>query len=308
MSDSMSDFTFASDGIDLPKGAWARAHRQRLRHGGRTVMALTQGLVRNYAYPLCTPAGYCVTSEAPADHPHHQSLWIGADHVHVQTPAVAGTIEEYTYNFYVNETFQGRAAGRIVERACSAAMLPDGSFEIVQELEWRGPPEWAADEGRLVALERRAYRIETGERRNRIEVSSRLSADERAVRLGPTRHAYFNARVADTMIVANGGAIRDDLGREGGAAVSGEGARWVDFSGPIGGGARAGVTVIPHALPRRRPFWFVADWGVVTVGPFRGEALALEPGRPFQSSYTVLVHDGDADIAEAEAIAGRQED
>src|SRR5690606_35586557 len=137
---------------DLPKGAWARTHRQRLRHDGRSVLALTQGLFRNYAYPLYTPAGYIVTSESPADHPHHASLWIAADHVHAQMPAVDGTIEEYTYNFYVNETFQGRAAGRIIERSCSAAATGDGHFEIVQDLEWRGPSEWGADEGRCVAL------------------------------------------------------------------------------------------------------------------------------------------------------------
>ena len=63
----MSDFAFESDAIALPKGAWAKTHRHRLRWRDRTVLALTQGDFRAYAYPLCTPAGFCVTSEAPAD-------------------------------------------------------------------------------------------------------------------------------------------------------------------------------------------------------------------------------------------------
>src|SRR5690606_17594130 len=106
----------------------------------------------------------------------------------------------------------------------------------------------------------------------------RLAGGDFAMKLGPTRHAYFNVRVADSMIVANGGAITDDRGRSG-TAVSGDGALWVDFSGPVGGGRIAGITVIPRPAEGREPFWFVTDWGVATVGPFRTRGLELEPGQ-----------------------------
>ena len=85
-----------------------------LKHGGRIVLGLTQGRQRPYVYPLTTPAGFPVTSECPADHPHHNSFWIGADHVHCRMPVEGGKFEEYTYNFYVDEVFQGRAPGRLV--------------------------------------------------------------------------------------------------------------------------------------------------------------------------------------------------
>lgn len=300
----MPDFVFESDAITLPRGAWAKTHRHRLRWQGRTVLALTQGAFRSYAYPLCTPAGFCVTSETPADHPHHASLWIGSDHVHSLMPAANGSIEEYTYNFYVNETFQGRAPGCILQASVAGRALDADRFEIVQELEWRGPVEWAADPGRLIARETRTVTATVGERRHRIEVASRLTGGDFALKLGPTRHAYFNVRVADSMIVANGGAIVDDRDRRGGAGVSGEGARWVDFSGPVGAGHVAGTTVIAHPVEGREPFWFVADWGVVTIGLFRVKGLDLEPGQTFDSAYTVLVHDGPPDIAEASRIAG----
>ena len=300
----MSDFAFESDAIALPKGAWAKTHRHRLRWRERTVLALTQGDFRAYAYPLCTPAGFCVTSEAPADHPHHASMWIASDHVHAMMPAANGTTEEYTYNFYVDETFQGRAPGRILQTGVAGRARDGDRFEIVQELEWRGPAEWAADAGRRIAHETRTLTISAADTRYRIDVSSRLSGGDFAMKLGPTRHAYFNVRAADSMIVANGGTLADDKGRSGGAAVSGEGARWVDFSGPVGGGHIAGMTVIPHGATGREPFWFVADWGVVTVGPFRVSGLALQPGEEFQSAYTVLVHDGAMDRDEADRIAG----
>jgi hypothetical protein len=299
----MPEFSFEPDNIALPRGAWAKTHRQRLRWGGRTILALTQGEFRSYTYPLVTPSGYCVTSESPADHPHHSSLWIAADHVHALMPAAGGTTEEYTYNFYVNEIFQGRAPGRILEKTASGRSLDGNRFEIVQELEWRGPSEWAAASGRCLLLERRVLAINAGQGRHRIDVTSELTARDFAIRLGPTRHAYFNIRVADCMIAANGGVVKDDRGRSGGTAVSGEGARWVDFTGPVGGDKAAGITIIPHPNLERPPYWFVADWGVVTVGPFRAEPLQLKKGQPFSSRHTILVHDGEADIAEVERIA-----
>src|SRR5438552_2940223 len=108
-------FSLSDDAIALPKGAWARTHRRTLRKNERPVLAFTQGRCRSYIYPLFTPAGYSVTSECPADHPHHNSFWIAADHVHCRMPVAAGRYEEYTYNFYLDDTFQGRAPGQIVE-------------------------------------------------------------------------------------------------------------------------------------------------------------------------------------------------
>lgn len=274
----------------------------RLRHGDASVLAVTQGAFRSYLHPLSTPAGFCVTSESPSDHPHHCGAWIASDHVHAMVPAANAQVEEYTYNFYVDEVFQGRSPGRIVGVVKEAGAADDG-YRIVQTLEWHGPAEWAAPAGRLVAREVRTITVDCGARRNRIDMTSRLSCGEFALKLGPTRHAWFNVRVADSMIVQNGGVVIDDRGLSGGAAVSGAGARWVDFTGPVGGSAIAGVSVVPHRLPGRMPFWFVADWGVVTVGPFRDVGLSLGPEETFESSYTLLVHDGPPDRDEIELIA-----
>ena len=43
--------------------------------------------------------------------------------------------------------------------------------------------------------------------------------------------------------------------------------------------------------------WFVADWGVVTVGPFRVKGALVRRGEALKARYRVLVHDGDADAA-----------
>ena len=162
-----------------------------------------------------------MTSEHPADHPHHNSFWFAADHVYCRMPVTHGKgYEDYTYNLYLNETFQGRAPGRIVETAC-AGTAGRRRFRIAQMLDWRGPAEWAAPDGRLAARETRTLQIRRRGDAKVIEVESRLAAVDWDFTLGPTRHAYFNVRMADSMIVALGGAVRDDRGRIGGDAVSG---------------------------------------------------------------------------------------
>lgn len=287
----MSEFTFDSDTIHLPTGAWARSHRRSLRWQGRDLLALTQGAWRPYLFPLYTPAGFAVTTESPADHPHHNSVWIASDHVHCRVPA-AGAFEEYTYNLYVNEVFQGRAPGRLVETRCDGAALGPDRFRMIQEIAWHGPREWGADQGRHIAGEKRTIEVRTGDAFHIVDVRSRLAPTEWDLSLGPTRHAYFNLRVAESMRVTHGGRVIDAEGRQGGDAITGTSTAWIDYSGPIGGGRWAGVAVLPSPQGAGGS-WFVTDWGVVTVGPFRSEARVLQRGQELSLAYRLIVHDGD---------------
>jgi hypothetical protein len=293
MGSAHNAFTLVDDDIALPKGAFARTHRKTLMCDGRPVMGLTQGRHRPYVFPLFTPAGFAVTTESPADHPHHNSFWIAADHVHGRMPAADGRVEEYTYNFYVDETFQGRAPGSLVVTGTRTEPRADATA-IIQEIEWRGPAEWAAPAGRMVARETRTMTVQATDRLYVIDIDSRLAAADWDFSLGPTRHAYFNIRVAPGMTVPFGGTVVDDRGHEGGTALSGGGARWVDFSGPVGGGHRAGLAVFPDPRDHDDMWWFVADWGVVTVGPFRLQQRVIRKGDELCARYRVLVHDGDA--------------
>ena len=100
----MTEFHFESDVVALPKGAWSKTHRVTLRWQGHDILALTQGPFRTYLYPLYTPAGFAITAEVPADHPHHSSVWIGADHLHCRVPVAGGHIEEYTCPVFTRRT------------------------------------------------------------------------------------------------------------------------------------------------------------------------------------------------------------
>ncbi|MEP0320944.1 DUF6807 family protein [Bauldia litoralis] len=302
-------FVLEEDPIALPRGAWAATERRTLRLDGRPVFSLTQGRYRSYLYPLCTPKGFAVTSEAPADHPHHNSFWIAADHVHCQMPAADDRIEEYTYNFYNDDVFQGRSPGRIVAVRSTGEADGDAAFRIHQSLEWRGPSEWAAPQGRIAATEDRWIRISLDREAYVIDVESTLAAADWDFVIGPTRHSYFNVRLVEGIAATSGGAVTDDAGRSGGAAITGSAARWVDYSGPVGGGNRAGVAVMPDPRDHQDVSWFVTDWGVVTVGPFRKEGRRVAKGQSVTVRYRTIVHDGDtgtADIAAryADYVAG----
>jgi hypothetical protein len=294
-------FALEEDPIALPRGAWAATARRTLRFDGRPVFSLTQGRYRSYLYPVCTPLGFAVTSEAPADHPHHNSLWIAADHVHCQMPAADDRIEAYTYNFYNDDVFQGRAPGRIVAVETTGAADGETAFCIRQHLEWRGPVEWAAPQGRVAAREERVIHVALEADAYVIDVESTLSADGWDFVIGPTRHSYFNVRLVEGVAVTSGGTVTDDAGRRGGAAITGSPARWVDYAGPVGGGHTAGIAVFPDPRDHADVTWFVTDWGVVTVGPFRKQGRHIARGQSVTVRTRVVVHDGDTETAGIDA-------
>ncbi|MEO8132814.1 MAG: DUF6807 family protein [Betaproteobacteria bacterium] len=293
--------TLDTEAIVLPTGAWARTHRRYLRRSnGAPVLALTSGDFRPYVFPLYTPAGFAVTSEAPADHPHHQSVWIGADHVHALVPASEGATEEYTYNFYLNDVFQGRAPGRVVETAAAFTAEGDDGGTIRQALEWRGPVEWAAPQGRVIFTEERTLRVRLHPDATVLHIRSRLVPATWAVRLGPTRHAFFNARVAESMQAVQGGRMLDHRGASIGATQT-PAAEWIDYVGPVGGGHEAGIALMP-LTDLDEGWWFVSDWGVITWGPFRRHAREVAVGETLAQSVGIVAHDGDIESERLSAL------
>ena len=95
----MQFFSVSDEVVSLPKGAWAKSHRINIYWRGRHITSLSQGKYRAYLFPVYTPQGFAVTTESPIDHPHHNSIWIGTDHLHCHLPFSNQDYEEATYNF-----------------------------------------------------------------------------------------------------------------------------------------------------------------------------------------------------------------
>ncbi len=283
----MSELSLSQEEVPLPSGAWAAAERKMIHLAGRPLLGFTQGKFRSYLYPVFTPKGFAVTGESPADHPHHQSIWVAADHVNLLVPA-AGGVEVYSYNFYVNEVFQGRAPGRIEERSFDADIQAHTAV-VQQSMRWRGPNEWGAHEGREVLREHRTTRVavKPDDSLVVIDIRSQLSAPGHPVSIGPTRHAWFNARLGPGMGQQYGATLRQGPVPEGQL-----GPNWHACTASVGGGHQVTVVMAPDAS-RQSYEWYVSPWGVMTANPCRRSVIEIDPqAPPVELSARLLVMDG----------------
>jgi hypothetical protein len=283
----MTGLSLSNEEIALPAGAWAASVRKMIYLADRPLIGFTQGALRPYLFPVFTPQGFAVTSESPADHPHHQSIWVAADHVNLHVPA-AGGVEVYSYNFYVNEVFQGRAPGRIEEQSFNATVHADHAT-IEQVMQWRGPREWGASQGREILLERRTTQIKVDPKDSVItlDICSQLGAPGHRVSIGPTRHAWFNLRVGPGMGQQHGGMLRQGsrAGRQGKAD-------WHGCTAPVGAGHKATLVLAPDASQHGHD-WYVSPWGVITANPCRNASLEIpEQGPPVELKARLLIADG----------------
>ncbi len=289
----MSRFSVEPDRVDLPPGATAGARRTWIKRDGRPVAALSQNAFRAYIYPLFTPSGVQVTAESPIDHPHHNSVTVGADHFDCLFVYDGHRTERGTYNFYVNETFQGRATGQISAVSVDSDEISEDILSVVQRLEWRGPIEWGAPERRVLARETRTIDIRTGNTYNILSIRSRLEPTEWDIVIGPTRHAYFTVRMADGLRVVDGGKIVDADGRSDVEDINDNTGSWVDMSAVGPHGHEVGVTVVSHPCPKPAA-WYAHEWGSVALNPFLHEEGSIRRGTALELGVSVVAHDGPA--------------
>ena len=136
---------------------------------------------------------------------------------------------------------------------------------------------------------------------NVIDLRSEVCPTDWDLRIGPTRHAYFNIRLADGLRVVDGGIVVDSEGRRGGDAISGQQADWVDASGTAVPGHRVGIAVFLYPSVGSPP-WNVADYGTITVNPLGDAPRNLSKGDTMDLAIRLIVHDGDAGEAGVAAM------
>ena len=287
----MNRFSVEPDRVDLPSGATAGARRTWIKRDGRPIAALSQNAYRAYIYPLFTPGGVSVTAESPIDHPHHNSVTVGTDHFDCLFVYDGHRTERGTYNFYVNETFQGRATGRIAAVAVDSEEVSDDTLRIVQRLEWQGPVEWGAPDRRVLAKEMRMIDVRAAEESNILDIRSRLEPTDWDIVIGPTRHAYFTVRMADGLRVVDGGKIVDADGNNSVEEINANVAAWVAMSATGPHGHEVGVTVTLHPSPLPTG-WYAHEWGTVAVNPFLHQEQSIPQGETLELGVTVAAHDG----------------
>lgn len=288
----MPSFSIDDESIPLPLGAFAKARRVVVQWNDQWITALNQGPFRSYLYPVFTPGGVAVTTDGPIDHPHHQSVWIGADHVYCKLPYATNAFEEATYNFYLGETFQGRAPGRIIGVNLRSEEIGADHLRISQTLEWQGPEEWGAKPRRTIAIERRVLDFRPSQDAHYLDIHSCLKPTEWDFCIGPTRHAYLGIRLAEGLREIDGGIVTDAAGRRGSATINGRSSDWVAVSGTSPSGQKAGLAVFPHPSSSGHP-WHVSEYGTISVNPFALERKEVRRGSQLEVAARLVLHDGD---------------
>jgi len=292
----VEDFTVLADPDASPYETTSHSRRLKVSWRNRAIIALSQGVYRAYIYPVFTPAGMPVTTEAPVDHPHHQSITVGTDRFDLYSSDPRNDYARANYNFYMDETYQGRAPGKILSNSVDIIEVAENHLRLVQTLHWHGPPDWANADGFILADETRTIDIYPGDVANIIDIRSQLMPTELDILIGGTVHGYFVVRMADGLRPVDGGTLIDSEGRIGSAKIRGQLADWVDCSGKAAHGQKAGVAVFPYPLARNVP-WHLSDWGFIMVNPYQVEARRVNRGNVAEVAVRVVAHDGDVNEA-----------
>lgn len=119
---------------------------------------------------------------------------------------------------------------------------------------------------------------------------------EDALRPGYGGYAGLSLRLP---VDSNGWSIRTSEGKTGAVGSHGQGARWVDFSGPGGG-----IAICDHPDNLRHPSpWYVHDsppMSFFSPAVLFNEPLVLAAGQSLKLSYRVLIHSKPMSIKEIE--------
>ncbi len=249
-------------------------------------------------YPIIGPNGIRMTRDYPmqpaaqggtSDHPHHRSLWL-----------THGEVNE------VDFWLEGEKGGQIIHRLiCKQEVAPE-SATLATEADWVTPT------GETLLHEDRTMMVRGDQSNRTIEFQFTLTAVAPKVHFGDTKEGSFGLRVPDSMAVdaKAGGVITNEHG-ETNAAAWGKRSRWVDYSGPVEG-KTVGITVFDHPSSFGHPCrWHVRTYGLFAANPFGqhhfvgGEpspGVTLEKGQTLSLRYLVLLHEGNVNADQIEAV------
>lgn len=249
---------------------------------------------RPFFYPLVGPGGGQLTRmghPGAPDHDHHRSIWFAHEKV-------------LGINFWAD----GLPA-RI--RQTRWLCLHDGEDEAVMavELGWFDGHDPAALLSQELVC---ALRPLPGDELF-LELQSTFRPAAQTLEFGKTNFGFLAVRVAKSVSAHfGGGLLTDSENRRSEAAVFGQRARWVDYSGRLrqeSGEAPAGLTYFDHpSNPGHPTHWHVRDDGWFGASACFSGPLLTTAEKPLVLRYGLHAHQGEPSREAAEAIASQFSD
>ena len=211
---------------------------------------------------------YPITDKDQDDHPHHQGLFHtfsklnGIDFWHMKGVA--------KHRLFTDSPESGNPATFTAE---SVYLDRDGKSPLLKET--------------------MRYAFHITDQGLLISVNAIIEAEADKVTIGSKEEGGLAVRVASDLRVQKGGKMIDNQGRDGGKAIWGKAARWVDNSGNKEG-RWVGVTVFASHSDLGVYHWHARDYGLITANPFgplnKAPDKILKKGEKLSFNYGLIVH------------------
>ena len=238
-------------------------------------------LPRPYFHPIMGPAGVAITQEGEFPGTTRGHIWhTGMVLAHQNfTDGNNWQTGSPNYSRMRHVAFDAMESGPLVGR-------------FVERLEWL-----SVKGDRVVFRETRSVTLPAGEpggswSRRRLDVDTTITCGDSPATWNATPYHLLAIRLPDEMLVGKGGAITNSegiLNRE----TAGAPARWLDYSGPLGGKV-CGVALFDHPKNPRHPTpWLNFENQTIGAAPTYKEPLAWSPGQSVRFRYRVYFHTGD---------------
>lgn len=241
---------------------------------------------RPFFYPLVGPSGHSLTRmghPGAPNHEHHRSIWFA----HFKALGI---------NFWNDET-----VARIRQHSWLVYEDSDEHAAMAVSLRWydgHDPQELLEQE--VIAIVRPG---EDGETFVELETIFRPRAE--TFEFQATNFGFFAVRVAKSIAAHfGGGQLTNSAGMQGEPNIFGKPAKWMDYSGPVPGGAIEGITYFDHpSNPGYPSSWHVREDGWMGASPCMHESLTTTRVQPLSLRYLLHAHRGGADNVRAEKVA-----
>lgn len=261
-----------------------------------TTLHFSADLDKPFFHPFRTAAGAVVTRGWPldpapgdsTDHPHQRGLWWA----HGLTNKV---------DFWTNVKGTGRY------RLKSPPVIDRGKGSIRLNL------EMVTSDNRVLGSLDEEYTFSAAGDSRLVDIVIRILADrDSAIVLGDTKEGILGFRVSEDLTEPRGATLLNSEGVVGEKQIWGKRARWVDYSGSVGG-ATAGVAMFDHpANPNFPTYWMARGYGLLASNAtgareFTGDqkldgSITIPQGGKLEFRHRVVIHPGDAKSANLESL------
>lgn len=246
---------------------------------------------RPFLFPLIGPSGSSLTRmghPGAPNHDHHQSIWF-AHH------KVLGI------DFWANNL-----PPRIRQREWLAYVDGDSEAVMAVKLGWYDghDPKELLEQELIIAVQPGGPPGSEAARETLVELQSTFRPTGDMLEFGKTNFGFLAVRVAKSLSAHfGGGIISDSEGRIGEPAIFGNQARWMDYSGPVPGGADEGITYFDHpSNPNAPTHWHVREDGWMGASACYSGPIMATVTQPLVLRYLLQAHHGKVDTAIANAV------